>query len=114
MRRNLLLILFITQISILFGSVTQKIKVGVYENYPKIYTSENGEVRGFWSDIITYISEKENWEIEWIPGTWKDCLSRLEQNEIDLMVDVCVTEAREELFLFSDEVVYLSWSWIYV
>ena len=90
-----------------------QVKIGTYENSPKIFTAENGEISGFWADITENIAQRENWEIQWIHGTWDQCLQRLEDNEIDMMVDVGVTPARQEKFVFSRETVLLSWTRIY-
>ncbi|RLF42552.1 MAG: hypothetical protein DRN17_07690, partial [Thermoplasmata archaeon] len=53
------------------------LKVGVYENEPLIFTDKNGTVEGVYADIIRYIAEKEGWEIEYVHGTWDECLNRL-------------------------------------
>ena len=42
------------------------IRVGVYENNPKIYTSADGNVAGFWPDLIAYIANKENWDVKYL------------------------------------------------
>ena len=109
----------ITILLIIFSafSLTAKeklhLKIGTYENSPKIFSGENGKISGFWADITKYIAQQEDWEIEWVHGTWEQCLQRLENNEIDIMVDVGVTPARQERFKFSDETVHLSWNRIY-
>lgn len=90
------------------------IRVGVYENSPKIYTDENGEVKGFWPDIIRDIGKKENWQIEWVHGSWDECLDRLELGEIDLMPDVAWTEERAQRYVFNEEMVLNSWSRVYI
>ena len=92
----------------------RKIRVGVYENAPKIYTDEDGELRGFWPDIIDDIGEDENWQIEWVHGTWDECLDRLSLGEIDLMPDVAWTEERSKKYSFNEEMVLNSWSRVYV
>jgi PAS domain S-box-containing protein len=89
------------------------VKVGVYENEPRIFTDEQGKVAGFWPDIIEYIAEKEGWEIDYVHGTWAECIERLENHEIELMPDVVRTEEREKVLDFSQEVVYTSWSRVY-
>lgn len=110
---------FFTFFLIIFISVpliaeeTLHLKIGTYENPPKIFTNETGEVSGFWADISNYIAEKEGWEIEWVQGDWDQCLQRLENNEIDIMVDVGVTPERQKRFLFSNETVLLSWTRLY-
>lgn len=68
------------------------LKVGVYENSPKIFTDDKGNALGFWSDIIEYIALKEGWQIEWIWCIWSQCMEKLENNEIDIMLDVGFTE----------------------
>jgi PAS domain S-box-containing protein len=89
------------------------VKVGLYENKPKIFTDDTGNAAGFWPDIINYIASKEGWQIEYVPGTWTQCLERLEKNEIDLMPDVAYTPERDQLFEYSQETVYVSWSRVY-
>lgn len=89
------------------------VRVGVYENNPKIFTDEEGNASGFWGDILEYIASNEGWQVEYMPGTWDECLSRLENNEIDIMPDVAYTEERSRLYDFSNETVYVSWSRVY-
>ena len=40
-------------------------------------------------------------------------MERLENNEIDIMLDVGITPERQKKFLFSNETVLLSWSRLY-
>ncbi len=89
------------------------LRVGLYENSPKIFTDANGDAAGFWPDIIEYIAAEEGWEIEYVPGSWAQCLSRLENNEIAIMPDVAYTGERAALYEFSNEAVYVSWSRVY-
>jgi len=89
------------------------VRVGIYENQPKIFTDSDGKVSGFWPDIIEYIASEEGWTIEYKHGTWSDCLKMLENNEIDVMPDVAYTEERNNKYAFSHEAVYTSWSRVY-
>jgi len=86
----------------------------MYENPPKIFTDSEGNASGFWPDIIEYIAAKEGWKIEYVHGTWAECLERLERNEIDVMPDTGFTEPRSKKFAFSNETVLVSWSRVYV
>ena len=92
---------------------SKTLRVGLYENPPKIFTDSEGNVLGFWPDIIEYIASEEGWEIEYIHGTWAECLERLEKNEIDVMPDTGFTEPRSKKFAFSNETVLVSWSMVY-
>jgi PAS domain S-box-containing protein len=115
---DLLLIISMLVMSLCIGAWVQTpqpriIRVGVYENAPKIYTDKDGTVSGFWPALLEDIAKQENWQIEWVPGTWDECLKRLENGEIDMMPDVGFTEERAELYTFSDEAVITSWARIY-
>lgn len=92
----------------------QQIKVGLYENPPKIFTDSSGDAAGFWPELLEQIATEENLVIQWVPGTWNDGLARLGKAEIDLMPDVAVTEKRNKLYRFADEPVLMSWSRLYV
>ncbi|MCK4690217.1 MAG: transporter substrate-binding domain-containing protein, partial [Desulfuromonadales bacterium] len=90
------------------------IKVGAYANAPKIFQDDQGHIAGFWPDLIADIAEKENWQIEYVWGTWSEGLDRLKSGEIAMMPDVAVTESRKAQYTFSQEAVLLSWSRLYV
>jgi len=96
------------------GDEARLVRVGVYENNPKIYVDEHDKVSGFWPELIEYIAARENWKIEYVRGTWVEGLERLKNHQIDIMPDVAFTETRSRLYAFSQEPVLLSWSRIYV
>jgi PAS domain S-box-containing protein len=95
------------------ASSQRTLKVGIYENEPKIFTSE-GIPSGFWVELLNSIALKENWNIEWAHGTWDECLHRLEEGEIDLMPDVAYTKERSKIYSFQNETVFTSWARVYV
>lgn len=99
--------------AILFADEPLTVRVGAYENPPKIFTDENGAVSGFWPDLVEYIASQEEWQIEWVHGTWTQCLERLQEDEIDVMPDVAYSEERSKKYRFSSEVVLPSWSQVY-
>ena len=76
------------------------VRVGVYENAQKFFTSASGQPSGIFIDIIDHIAKKEGWEITYVPGTWGEGLDRLKKGEIDLMPDVAYTADRGEIFSF--------------
>ena len=90
------------------------VRVGTYDNRPKIYQDAEGKTLGVYADILNYIAEKENWNIEYVYGVWDEELARLEKGEIDIMVDVAVSKEREQLFDFTTETVMNSWGEVYV
>ncbi len=118
MRRNIHLLVIalfsLSLISLAYPQSTRVIRVGVYENAPKIYTETDGTVAGFWPDLIQYIAQKEGWKIIWVHGTWEESLDRLKTNEIDILPDVGWTPERAQEFAFSTETVLVSWARLYV
>ncbi|MCX6030099.1 MAG: PAS domain S-box protein [Chloroflexi bacterium] len=93
---------------------TRTIRVGAYENAPKIFTADDGTVSGFWPELIRDIAAQEGWEIVWVHGTWGEGLERLAANQIDIMPDTAWTEERSQQFAFSNETVLISWTRLYV
>jgi signal transduction histidine kinase len=96
------------------GTSPRIIRVGAYENEPKIYADARGEVVGLFPEVLNHIARQEGWRIDYIFGTWNQCLERLDRNEIDMMVDVAYSDARAEKYLFSKETFLVNWATIYV
>jgi len=89
------------------------VKIGVYENAPKIFTSESGKPAGIFIDIIEEIAGREGWTLRYVSGTWGEGLDRLKKREIDLMPDVAYTWDRENMFSFHKVPVLSSWFQVY-
>lgn len=91
----------------------QTVRVGVYQNSPKVALASNGKPEGIFVDLIEAIAQEEGWQIEYIAGTWAEGLHRLEQGELDLMPDVARTPEREQRYAFHREMVLGSWNQVY-
>jgi|GEM_PF-1709276 len=91
----------------------QKIRVGAYENPPKIFTDVRGRVLGIFPDILNYIAQKEGWSLQFIHGTWQESLKRLDEKSIDIMVDVGFSDERAAKYHFNNESVFLNWGVLY-
>jgi PAS domain S-box-containing protein len=89
------------------------VKVGVYENEPKVFTSEDGRPSGIFIDIIEFIAKREGWNLKYVSGTWAEGLNRLARGEIDLMPDVAYTSDREKIYSFHKIPVLSAWSQVY-
>lgn len=115
--RLLPVLILLVLVSVWGGAVAaddiKVVRVGIYENQPKIFTDSEGKAAGFWPDVINYIASQEGWTLEYKHGTWTECLEMLENNEIDVMPDVAYTEERNDKYAFSHETVYISWSRVY-
>lgn len=91
----------------------EKVRVGVYQNSPKVALSATGKAEGIFIDLIEGIAAREGWAIEYVPGTWAEGLERLERGEIDLMPDVARNQEREARYAFHQEPVLSSWNQVY-
>lgn len=89
------------------------VRVGVYQNSPKVDYTAAGKAEGIFVDLIEAIAKKEGWTLEYVPGTFSEGLSRLAQGQIDLMSDVALTSEREGLYAFHGEAVLSSWNQVY-
>ncbi len=89
------------------------VRVGVYDNPPKVYVDNAGVARGLFPELVDFIAGEEGWTIHYVRGTWTECLDRLGAGEIDLMVDVAYSEPRAVLYAFTKETVLVNWGIIY-
>ncbi|PKN38453.1 MAG: sensor histidine kinase [Deltaproteobacteria bacterium HGW-Deltaproteobacteria-2] len=112
--RWFIIIFFIVCSGIPFAQADDQIvRVGVYENAPKIFTAENGRPSGIFIDIIEFIAKPEGWKLEYVAGTWTEGLDRLAKGEIDLMPDVAYTAEREKIYSFHKVPILSSWYLVY-
>jgi PAS domain S-box-containing protein len=89
------------------------VTVGVYENAPKVFSTESGKPAGIFIDIIEDIAKREGWNLRYVSGTWGEGLDRLAKGEVDLMPDVAHTAEREEIYAFHKVPVLSSWYQVY-
>ena len=87
--------------------------MGLYQNPPKIYYTQNHEPKGFFVDLLNAIALKEGWQLRYVECEWEECLNQLERGEIDIMSDVAYSEERAKRFAFNEEVILSTWSVIY-
>lgn len=99
--------------SVCAQETNQTVRVGLYQNSPKIYTNENGTADGFFPALLEAIASKEGWNLNYVPGSWSNGLERLEQGTIDIMPDMAMTPDRLKRFAFGDETALISWAAVY-
>lgn len=89
------------------------IRVGLYQNQPKVFMNENGLPDGLFVDLLDSIALREGWTVEYVVGEWDVCMRRLVAGEIDLMPDVAYSAERDLQYDFHDTPVTLLWSRLY-
>ncbi|WLD56721.1 EAL domain-containing protein [Salinispirillum sp. LH 10-3-1] len=110
--------LVVLALVLFFGHVStsndQPIRVGVYENEPKIFLNDRGNPDGLFIQLIEAMAQAEKWSLEYVPCNWSDCLLMLENSELDLMPDVAFSTDRAQRLAFHRHAVVQSWSQLYV
>ncbi len=94
-------------------SAARTVKVGVYENPPKVLTEPDGTAKGIFVDLLEEAARLEGWEIQYVPGTWHEGLERLKTGEIDLMPDVSWLEERTRIFDYGGVPALSDWFRVY-
>jgi PAS domain S-box-containing protein len=95
------------------AAAPRTVRVGVYENAPKIFTDKNGQPAGLFIDLLKKIAVREKWKLQYVSCEWEKCLSELQDGRIDLMPDVAFSAERAKIFDFHKTPVVESWSRIY-
>lgn len=91
----------------------ETVRVGVFDHPPLVSVNAQQQVGGIFVEILQQAATLEDWQLEFVPGTWQTCLQRLETEEIDLLVSFTPTEARRARFDFNHEPVVSTWAQIY-
>ena len=110
---SIVLLIFFTTGSLWAAAEDHLVTVGLYENAPKIFTSQSGSPAGIYVDVIQYIATKEGWTIRYLSGTWGEGLDRLAHGEVDLMPDVGYTTERAQIYSFHKIPALSSWFEVY-
>lgn len=92
---------------------SREVRVGIYQNAPKVFIAEDDVPSGFFVDIVNAIGQAEGWQLQYVPCPWSQCLDLLEHGDLDIMVDVAHIPERDIRFDFGHQVVLSSWSVVY-
>lgn len=91
----------------------RSVRVGIYQNPPKVFVDESSVPAGIFIDVIQHIAAAEDWELQFIEGSWAEGLERLASDQLDLMPDVAYTAERARHFSFHSVPVLSSWFQVY-
>jgi two-component system cell cycle sensor histidine kinase/response regulator CckA len=115
---RLAIILVLSGCAVIFFSheaVAERIvKVGVYENKPLVFLDKHDIPRGIFIDLLERIASVEQWTLKYVPGSWTECLGRLETGEIDLLTAIAYAAVREKKYNFTYETVITNWGQVFV
>lgn len=95
------------------ASAEREIRIGIYDNPPKLLMGTDGAPSGIFGDLIKEIASNEGWTLVPVPCEWESCLKNVQSGAIDLMPDVAYLESRAGVFDFHQTPALTSWSQIY-
>ncbi|MEA4983345.1 MAG: transporter substrate-binding domain-containing protein [Paludibacter sp.] len=110
------LLLFVGFSVMLFGEKHKEmitLKVGVYNNRPKIFVNEHGRPDGIFIDVLKAVAAKEEYQLEYIVGDWQKLMNMLAKGEIDILPDMAFSQKRDSLYNFNNFSVISTWLEIY-
>jgi diguanylate cyclase (GGDEF)-like protein len=92
----------------------EELRVGLYENSPKVYRDAAGRPAGLFVELLEAMARREGWSLRYVDCAWSECLDRLARGELDLMPDVAHSQRRLQHFDFHRQAVTHSWSTLLV
>ena len=114
--RNIILSLLLTfslQLNPFHAEAGRTIRVGVYEAGLLANFDKDGSAHGFFVDMLNSIAGKEQWNIQYVPGSWQEGLDRLKRDDIDMVLCIGYTAEREKYMDFPKEYLLLNWGVLY-
>ncbi|WP_172838789.1 transporter substrate-binding domain-containing protein [Solemya velesiana gill symbiont] len=96
-------------ISFPVAAAQETIRLGIYHNPPLSFVEGNREPSGFVPDLLKYISDQEDWRIEYVTCDWDECNSLLSFGEIHMLSPVSVSEGRARRYDFNRESFFVNW-----
>ncbi|HEY9144662.1 MAG TPA: EAL domain-containing protein [Arenimonas sp.] len=92
---------------------TREVRVGVYDNPPKLLLDKQGQASGILGDLLAQVAREEGWILRPVACQWETCLALLEAGDLDLLPDVAHTDERARRFAMHEVPALRSWSQVY-
>ncbi len=96
-----------------FSAPGKVLRVGVFDNKPIVFKTEDGAYTGLSLDVLESIAKQENWTLDYVHGPWKSVYSQLEKGKIDLLVGIAFKAERAKRLDFTQETLINNWGVIY-
>lgn len=93
-----LFLLFCITITTLFSKDILRV---AWYTLPGFSFNVDGKKNGYNYEILQTIAKYTDSDIQYIYGTWSECLNYLKEGKADIIISVANTEEREEMFNFS-------------
>lgn len=89
------------------------VRVGIYENPPKLLLDSQARPGGIMGELLLEIAKREGWTLEAVQCDWQQCLNALQNDLIDLVPGLAYSPERSALYSFHNRAVLEDWSQIF-
>lgn len=89
------------------------VRVGITQDPPILWMDEQGEVKGFFADILVHVAEQQDWQLEYVSGSWCELIPLLQEGDIDLLPSVYPEIKAQHHIALSHSPVLLDWGQVY-
>lgn len=79
------------------------VKVGVYEYEPYIYLDRNGNVTGYYNDLLKLINKKYDFSYEYVEYNISEGIDKLKNCDIDIMLGLPIDSRLNEDIIFNQQ-----------
>ena len=92
----------------------QTVRIAAFNFYPAIFQAKDGSVQGFYADFLKEVAKRENWNIEYVYGSWADGLAKIKTGEVDVLTNVAFTNERATFMDYGKTQLLTVWAELYV
>jgi len=89
------------------------LRVGLHDATPFAFRDAHGHPAGFAIEVLLEAAKAEGRDVEFVDGSWSECLDRLDAGEIDLLLPIRRDPGREGRFDLSREEMLLTWGSVF-
>lgn len=99
--------------NILKNEPGQLIRVGVFSNPPVAFKDDQGTWQGISVDVLRAIAVSNDWQLQFISGSFSQHLKNFEQNKIDLIALMAYSKNRAKKYTYNEIPLISNWGLIY-
>ncbi|MCP4993593.1 MAG: transporter substrate-binding domain-containing protein [Gammaproteobacteria bacterium] len=88
----------------------ERYRVGIYHNPPLSLVTPGQPPQGFIVDILNDLAQRQQWQLDYVPCQWSDCLAKLNADEVDLLSPIAYSPERATQFDFNKENLFTNWA----
>lgn len=86
-----------------FNYNTETMYVGINAEYPPFEYIENGEYKGFDIELMQYLGERKNFNVEFVNMDFDEMMVAVQTGKVDCAISgICITEERKQHLEFTD------------